>query len=177
MNKILLYFCKSCRDSDCRGSLKIIYKDYTKEHTKPLFKSNKILTVHSLYVYHTVIELYKILKFRTPYCLFEMICPPGANNMDLNLKVNSISLQCQRMSFLYQAVMLWNRFYKRLITPFTIPVHHSYISRHNLTQAESIHYDYSTKVATLKSKLLVLVFETQLAGDCSSWQTINHTFI
>ena len=53
----------------------------------------------------------------------------------------------------------------------------SYISRHNLTQAESIHYDYSTKVATLKSKLLVLVFETQLAGDCSSWQTINHTFI
>ena len=83
----------------------------------------------------------------------------------------------QRMSFLYQAVMLWNRFYKRLITPFTIPVHHSYISRHNLTQAESIHYDYSTKVATLKSKLLVFVFETQLAGDCSSWQSINHTFI
>ena len=177
MNKILLYFCKSCRDSDCRGSLKIIYKDYTKEHTKPLFKSNKILTVHSLYVYHTVIELYKILKFRTPYCLFEMICPPGANNMDLNLKVTPVSLQCQRMSFLYQAVMLWNRFYKRLITPFTIPVHHSYISRHNLTQAESIHYDYSTKVATLKSKLLVLVFETQVAGDCSSWQSINHTFI
>ena len=177
MNKILLYFCKSCRDSDCRGSLKIIYKDYTKEHTKPLFKSNKILTVHSLYVYHTVIELYKILKFRTPYCLFEMICPPGANNMDLNLKVTPVSLQCQRMSFLYQAVMLWNRFYKRLITPFTIPVHHSYISRHNLTQAESIHYDYSTKVATLKSKLLVFVFETQLAGDCSSWQSINHTFI
>ena len=52
---------------------------YTKEHTKPLFKSHITLTVHSLYVNHKVIELYKILKFRTPYCLFEMIYPPGAN--------------------------------------------------------------------------------------------------
>lgn len=178
MNKILLYFCKSCRDSDHRGSLKVIYKDYTKEHTKPLFKSHKILTVHSLYVYYTIIELYKILKFRTPYCLFELICPPGANNnIDLNLRITPISLQCQRMSFLHQAMILWNKFYKKLLTPFTIPIHRSYILAHNLTQCESIHYDYSTKLSTLKSRLSSLVFDTQLAGDSNSWQSINHIFI
>jgi len=177
LKMILLYFCKSCRDSDTRDSLKVVYRDYTKEHTKPLFKSHKILTVHSMYVYHTLIELYKILKFRTPYCLFEMLCPPGANAIDLTLKVYPSTQQCQRMSFLYQAVILWNRLYKKLLTPFTIPIHNSYILRHNLIQSESIHYDYSTKISTFKSRLSSLISETQSLGDSSTWLTANHMFI
>ena len=45
---------------------------YDKEHTKPLFNSYHILTVNNLYVYHCFIELFKILKFRQPYSLFEL---------------------------------------------------------------------------------------------------------
>ena len=43
---------------------------YTKEHTKPLFNHHDIFTVHNLYNYHCSIELFKILKTRTPISLF-----------------------------------------------------------------------------------------------------------
>ena len=52
INQILLYFCKGCISQDTRKSLKIIYIDYTKEHTKPLFKKHEIVSVFNLY--HTI---------------------------------------------------------------------------------------------------------------------------
>ena len=44
---------------------------YMPEHTKPLFKENKILSIHNLYTYHCFMETYKILKFRQPRSLFD----------------------------------------------------------------------------------------------------------
>ena len=44
---------------------------YQPEHTKPLFKSNKILSVHNLYSYHCFMETFKILKFRQPRSLYD----------------------------------------------------------------------------------------------------------
>ncbi|MCP4475924.1 MAG: hypothetical protein GY821_15440 [Gammaproteobacteria bacterium] len=41
-------------------------KFYALEHTKPLFKEHKILSVHNLYTYHCFMEAFKILKFRQP---------------------------------------------------------------------------------------------------------------
>ena len=136
-----------------------------------------MLTVHSLYIYHALLELYKILKFRTPYCLFEIICPPGVNTIELTIRVTPSTQQCQRMSFLYQAVIFWNRYYKKLLTPFTIPTHQSYLLKHNLTQSESIHYDYSTKISTFKSRLSHIIFKTQSMGDTNTWLSTNHMFI
>jgi hypothetical protein len=46
-------------------------KFYMPEHTKPLFATYKILSVHNLYTYHCFMETYKILKFRTPWSLYE----------------------------------------------------------------------------------------------------------
>ena len=44
-------------------------KFYMPEHTKPLFKSNQILSVQNLYTYHCFMETFKILKFRQPISL------------------------------------------------------------------------------------------------------------
>ena len=46
-------------------------KFYMPEHTKPLFKQNKILSIHNLYTYHCFMETFKILKFRQPRSLFD----------------------------------------------------------------------------------------------------------
>ena len=44
-----------------------LIKDFfIKEHSKPLFNANGLLTVHNLYYYHCLLETFKILKFRTP---------------------------------------------------------------------------------------------------------------
>ena len=49
----------------------ILYNEfYIPEHTKPLFESNKIISVQNLYTYHCFMEIYKILKFRQPMSLY-----------------------------------------------------------------------------------------------------------
>ena len=40
---------------------------YRKEASKPLFNSNKLLTVHNLYKYHCLLEMFKIIKLRISY--------------------------------------------------------------------------------------------------------------
>jgi hypothetical protein len=37
---------------------------YMPEHTKPMFQSNKILSVHNLYLHHCFMETFKILEFQ-----------------------------------------------------------------------------------------------------------------
>ena len=70
LKQILFFYCHDCSSKD--GTLKTIYKDYTKEHTKPLFKKHNILSIFNLYPYFCLNETYKILKFRTPYSLYEL---------------------------------------------------------------------------------------------------------
>ena len=45
-------------------------KFFVKEHTKPLFKKQGILSVQDLYTYHCYLETFKVMKFRAPMALF-----------------------------------------------------------------------------------------------------------
>ena len=182
IKQILVYFCTDCIEyynTIEHYSLKIIYKNYIKEHTKSLFNSHNILTVHNLYTYHTLLELYKILKFRSPYCVFELFSSLiGTRQMDLTIPVPKDTMQCQRLSFVHQAIVQWNTFYKQLIKPYTIPVHRDYIVRFNLIPGSvTIHYDYSTKVSVFKSSLSKLLFQSQSKGDNNSWEISNTMYI
>ena len=172
ISSILLYYCDNCSASNI--NLHTVYKDFSKEHTKPLFISNKILTVHNLYTYHTLLELYKVLKFRTPYCLYDMFSPKGERQHDLNIHVPLVNKDCQRQSFSYQSRILWNMLYKKLVVPYSIPIHYEYIKKHNLTHCASIHYDYSTKTSLFKSKLWKLLYGQQLLGDKVCWIPSNY---
>ena len=182
MKQILVYFCTDCIEyynTIEHYSLKIIYKNYVKEHTKSLFNSHNILTVHNLYTYHTLLELYKILRFRSPYCVFELFSSLiGTRQMDLTIPVPKDTMQCQRLSFVHQAIVQWNTFYKQLIKPYTIPVHRDYIVRSNLIpRSVTIHYDYSTKVSVFKSSLSRLLFQSQSMGNENSWEMTNTMYI
>ena len=45
---------------------------YKREHTKPLFRKHHIMSFQNLYVYHTFMETFKILKFRSPISVHSM---------------------------------------------------------------------------------------------------------
>ena len=60
--------CARTRPIECQ---KLDSKFFKKEHTKPLFKEHGILAVQNLHIYHTYLELYKILKFRAPISLLD----------------------------------------------------------------------------------------------------------
>ena len=64
LQRLRLFFCAFCMSKD--ANLQLVYKeasDYTKEASKPIFQSNKILSVFNLYPYHVLLETYKILKY------------------------------------------------------------------------------------------------------------------
>ena len=84
---------------------------YTKEHTKPLFNKLKILTAQNLFTYCCISEIYKILMFRTPYSLYQLI------NLSKRDSSNLIILPQYSKTFLYEASKLWNAIHKCLIKP------------------------------------------------------------
>ena len=45
---------------------------YKKEASKPLFNEHNILTVHNLYKYHCLLEMFKVIKLRTPMSMYEL---------------------------------------------------------------------------------------------------------
>ena len=77
---------------------------YRKEHTKPLFNNNNILTLRNLYTYFTYMELFKILKLRDPITMFEQFTlshrkstplinqAPAENFVSHSIQFNSKSL-------------------------------------------------------------------------------------
>ena len=106
--------------------------------------------------------------------MYDMFNSSGCRQIDLNIRVPLLTLQCQRTSFIYQSTLFWNRLYKNLLTPFTIPLHNDYVTKHNLTSSVSIHYDYCTKITVFKSKLHIWLCGIQDQGDISLWNFNNH---
>ena len=86
-----------------------------REHTKPIFSENKILTVNNLYQYTTACELMKVLKFGYPKALAESFLVSIRN--DKNLIILSGHKNNQ---FNHKASVLWNN----LIKPLKIPPIH-----------------------------------------------------
>ena len=171
LKSILIYFCQSCLSM--HKNLKIITKDYSKEHTKALFKSHNILTIYNLYPYHVLLELYKILKFRMPYCMYELLNMTQCNGRGLSIVTPKVTLSSQKRTFIYNAVILWNKMYKSIIRPFTIKLHDMHRLRCDSYNPEVSYYDLSTTVSTFKSKVKDLLYKTQILGDIN-WSPINN---
>ena len=92
------------------GSQKLGSTFYSKEHTKPLFNKHKFLTVQNLFKYRCINEIFKIIKFRCPYSLFDEI---KISDRDSSL---TIILPKHSKTFLYMASKMWNMIHKRLLT-------------------------------------------------------------
>ena len=80
---------------------------YVKEHTKPLFKEHNILALHNLYTYHTLMEVTKILKLRSPISLHSLY------NMS-NRKETTIITETPASNFVSRSSSLWNKIAPKL---------------------------------------------------------------
>ena len=60
---------------------------FMKEHTKPLFHKNRILTVQNLYTYHTFMEVYKILKYQSPISMYSQYLISNRKYLTHNLNL------------------------------------------------------------------------------------------
>ena len=173
IKSILIYFCQCCLSKN--RNLKIVYRDYSKENTKPLFNSNDILNVYNLYQYHTLLELYKVLKFRIPYCLYDIVNHSDNQYISrgLSLCIPKTSIAVQKHTFFYKGTILWNKLHKKILTPFTIKIHQSHKLKYDSSSPDLSFYDFSTTCSTFKTRLKGLIFQTQKLGDVN-WSCINN---
>ena len=119
---------------------------YTKEHTKPLFNKHEIFMVQSLYYYHTMLSMYKILKTHTPISLYScftkshrketlLITPPHSHH------------------YIFKASSLWNEI-------------------RNVAQFSSV-YDFSASLSQVKTWLKIILHRRQSMGDQKEWSDEN----
>lgn len=83
-------------------------KDYCLEHTKPIFNEHHILSLHHLYIQHTFVELFKIMKFRTPISMYELM-NISLRNTNFLMILPKITLETSKHNFLCRSTLIWNR--------------------------------------------------------------------
>ena len=133
--------------------LQLLGPDFFKrEHTKPLFNSNGILTVHNLHSYHILLSISKNFKFHTPIALhtiFTMSRRRGTLIITSNHSESS--------SFDYNISILWNTF---RTTP----------------EGNEITY-FNVSLSFIKNHIKNLVCKRQNLGDVNEWHPEINTCV
>ncbi|KAL5255268.1 hypothetical protein ACHWQZ_G014613 [Mnemiopsis leidyi] len=97
------YLSKMCTSARTRPKArqKLGQDFYEKEHTKPLFKLNNLLTIHNLYKYTCILEMFKIIKVGNPSSLLTLFhrSPRRPDNF---------ITPSPSSSFIYQSSHMWN---------------------------------------------------------------------
>ena len=145
-------------------------RDYSKEHTKPLFESNNILTVSNLYNYHALTELYKIMKFRTPCSIYSKL---HISDRKVLLILNKVKFDKHKQQFFYNAAMKWNQISNFLIRPYEIKVINSKNTDESSSNDIVLTYDFTLSVSVLKAKLKKIIMAIQCDGIVNEWTTLN----
>ena len=116
---------------------------YMKEHSKPLFKEQQLMTVHNLHFYHCMSNAFQILKYRSPIALFDLFKLSGRKDTLLITPFPS-------NTFAYKANVLWN------------------LSR----QSSGIN-DLSHSTSQFKTSTKKLIHKHQSLGCIENWECIN----
>ena len=85
-------------------------KDFSLEHTKPIFNELNLLNLYHLHVYHTFLDLFKIMKFKTPKSVYNLFINSPRSNDGINmlLILPKIRIELEKSNFVFQASLIWN---------------------------------------------------------------------
>ena len=137
---------KTCVRTRTIDNQKLGEEFYAKEHTKPLFNKHKIFTVQSLYFYHTLFSLYKIIKTHVPISLYS--CFTRSTRKETLLITPQHSHH-----FIYKSSSLWNEV-------------------RNTTQFSSLS-DFSASLSQVKTWIRDTLYRRQKLGDDEEWSDEN----
>ena len=141
-------------------------KNYCQEHTKPLFNKHKILNLSNLYVYHTFIDLFKILKNHTPISLFTLF-DQSQRGTNFLLHPPKVNLNISKNNFVYNSCILWNSLIGNIFER-SLPSENGIIIR-----GSSRSSDFCATIQFIKNKLKVTLLNQQESGDIMEWVPTN----
>ena len=133
-------------------------KNYCLGHTKPLFSKHKILALPDLGVYHTFLELFKILKYHAPISMYALysLSQRGTNFL---LHLPTFQLEKSKNNFVYSSCTIWNRFVGNILER-SLPNTNGII-----VQGSSRNSDFCATVPYIKSRLKTQLLDQQAFGD------------
>ena len=140
--------CARTRPFTGKDSQKLDEMFFMKEHSKPLFNSTKVLTIHNLYSYHTTNQVYGILKYRSPISLFNILHLS-------NRKETLLITPHPDLDYIYKASSTWNTARKILGLQCT---------------------DFSTTHAFVKYTIKNHLLKSQATGTKYDWIPQNYDF-
>ena len=137
---------KTCVRSRILDSQVLGDEFYTKEHTKPLFNKNEILSVQNLYVYHIILNTFKIMKTHTPISLYSCFTR--------SKRKETLFITPQHSHhFVFKASSIWNE-----------------IRNNNIFSLIS---DFSAGLSHIKSLTRDILYRKQKLGDQEEWSDEN----
>ena len=145
-------------------------KDFQLEHTKPIFNEEKILSLHHLYMQHIFVDLFKIVKHRTPISLYELFNPsPRTTNFLMCLP--RINLELSKQNFVFSGSLIWNSLIRRLLNRC------SPNENGKMVPGSSECSDLSAPISLIKTRLKDILFKTQMLetpGRAKEWMPHNN---
>ena len=139
-------------------------KDYTLEHTKPLFNEHKILSLHHIYIYRTLVEIFKIIKSGTPITMLYLFDRKWIRScQSLRLRVPKTTLDKYKINFVYSGSLIWNSLIYKTLTKCT-PSSTGIIT----PGSEACSDIHSTPVSHIKNQLKSVLLSTQLVDTAGS---------
>ena len=137
-------------------------KNFTLEHTKPLFNDKGILNLQNLYVYHVFMETFKIAKFSTPITMRNIIkFLPRTDK--LKLEVPLVKLDVSQQNFSFKCTQIWNEFLPKVLERCE-PSKNGLIIPGSATNS-----DLAASSSFIKRKIRNTLLSHQKLGDLNLW--------
>ena len=136
---------KTCARTREWGSQKLGQEFYKKEPSKPLFTKHRMLTVHNLHRYHSILETFKIIKSQVPRPMYELFHRSS-------LRETRLITPSPSHNFAYTASTLWNDY-----------------------QNSSGIEDLTVSIGAVKHSLKKLLLIAQKRYEPDAWCNLNYT--
>jgi hypothetical protein len=141
-------------------------KNFVLEHTKPIFTKLNLLTLKNLYIFRSMVELFKLLKKRSPIPLSNLFQFSKSQYSNM-LYIPKVELEATKKLFVYQSVTMWN---KAIDSIYEKPPlnDQSYI-----IPGSCVNSDLSASTSFFKNKLFKILFAMQSKGNPIEWHAQN----
>ena len=143
-------------------------KDFCLEHTKPIFNERGILTLHHLHVKHKFVELFKLMKYKEPLSVFDLV-EYTPRDISLLMILPKIKLKISQQNFVFNASLIWNNLIGKILEK-CIPNEKGIIVAGSRPNS-----DLSAPISFVKRKVKAELFRIQklTVEDCQEWQPFN----
>ena len=133
-----------------------------------MFNEKGILTLHNLHVKHKFVELFKLIKYKEPLSIFELI-ETAPRCTSLLMVLPKVKLKISQQNFVSNASSIWNNLIGKILEKCQPN------EKGVIVPGSVLNSDFSTPIPFVKRKVkdLLLEIQTLTVENSLEWQDFN----